>query len=484
MKDSSSRLSTGVPGLDEIITGGLIAGKSYLVRGGPGTGKTMLGMHYLAAGTAKGQKTLFVTLGEQESQLRENAGAAGFDVSGIDFLDLSPTSEFFSEMESYDIFSPAEVERDPTTKKIIETVEAKKPVRVFIDSMTQFKYLTTDSFQFRKQVLSFLRFLGENSATVVFTSEGSAEAPDEDLQFLADGIINLKFTEAGRVIGISKFRGADFAGGQHSMNISGKGVMVYPNLVPGDHGCEFAAELISSGVSELDELMHGGLERGTISLITGPSGTGKTTLGLQFMKEAASRGERSVVYCFEESTDSMLHRCEALNIPARQMVKQGNLSLVKTEPLEYTPGEFAYLVRRDVEENGTRIVMIDSMDGYQVALRGGDLTFHIHALSKYLANMGVTVLLVNEVEYITGDFRVTEIGISYLADNIVFLRYLEINGEVRKAIGVLKKRLSDFENTLRELKTTRYGIKVGKPMTGLRGILSGTPVWKEGREGE
>ncbi|MCF8025913.1 MAG: AAA family ATPase [Desulfobacteraceae bacterium] len=454
------------------------------MRGGPGTGKTMLGMHFLTAGAEAGEKVLFITLGETESQLRENAEAAGFDVSGIDFLDLSPTSEFFSEMESYDIFSPAEVERDPTTQKIIETVKEVNPARVFIDSMTQFKYLTTDNFQFRKQVLSFMRFLGEKNATVIFTSEGSAEAPDDDLQFLADGIVHLEFTGGSRIVRVSKFRGADFAGGEHNMRISGKGVTVYPNLVPEANVRKFEFESISSGVPELDELLNGGLERGTITIVTGPSGSGKTTLGIQFMKEAAGRGEKSVVYSFEENKETLVGRCEAISIPIRQMLEKQSLSVFNIEPLKYSPGEFACMVRRDVEEKDASIVMIDSIDGYSVALGGAELTSHIHALTKYLANMGVTVLLVNEVEYITGQFRATEVGISYIADNVVFLRLLEIKGEIRKAIGVLKKRLSGFENTLRELEITRYGIKVGKPMTNLRGILSGTPTFRDDSDKE
>jgi circadian clock protein KaiC len=121
--------------------------------------------------------------------------------------------------------------------------------------------------------------------------------------------------------------------------------------------------------------------------------------------------------------------------------------------------------------------MLDSTAGYRLSLRSGNLVGHLHALCKYLQNMGVAVLLISEIEAITGEFRATEAGISYLADNIVFLRYLEIQGELRRAIGVLKKRLSSFEPTLREIEITRYGIKVGKPLTELRGILRGMPEW-------
>lgn len=223
----------------------------------------------------------------------------------------------------------------------------------------------------------------------------------------------------------------------------------------------------------MDELLHGGLERGTITMISGPTGVGKTTFGLQFMKEAAGRGERSVVYTFEEQLETVLRRCESLNIPVRTMIRQGTLSVVPIEPLHFTPDEFARVVRREVEEQHAGIVMIDSVAGYRVSLRGEDTVTHLHAVSKYLQNMGVAVLLINEVTSIAGEFQVSDIGASYLADNIIFLRYLELSGEIRKVIGVLKKRLSSFERTLREIEMTRYGIKVGKPLTNLQGILTG-----------
>ncbi len=472
-----NRLSTGIPGFDEVLHGGFIPGRAYLVRGQPGTGKTTLGLHFLNTGTQAGEKSLYITLGEAVEQISKNAEGLGFDSQSITFLDLSPSSEFFTQIQTYDIFSPAEVEREPTTKKIIEQVEALKPQRIFLDAMTQFRYLSSDAFQFRKQVLSFLRFLREQGATVLFTSEGGEDAPDDDLQFMSDGVIHLTLAIEQRSLSVSKFRGSDFRSGEHSMRLTSTGMQVFPRLTPKIHGQEFVLEVLSSGVPELDELLHGGLERSTITIITGPSGVGKSTLGLQFMKEAAGRGERSVIYTFEERKETLLHRCEAVNIPAHIMLKRGTLSVVQVEPLHYTPDEFANLVRHEVEHQNARIVMIDSISGYRLSVQGDELIAHIHALCKYLQNMGVAVLLVNEVETITGDFRPTEIGISYMADNIVFLRYLEMQGELRRAIGVLKKRMTDFEKTLREFEITRYGIKVGKPLTNLRGILKGSPEW-------
>lgn len=475
------RHPTGLPGLDEVLHGGLIQERAYLVRGGPGTGKTTLGLHFLVAGAAAGERALLITLESSEPQLRRDAASQGLDLSGIHFLDLSTTRDFFAQSQSYDIFSAGDVERDPTTRMIVRTVQELKPQRVFVDAVTTLRYLAPDAFQFRKQARSFIRYLVENGATVLMSSEPTASLPDDDLRFMSDGIIDLDISrEHGvmrRTLAVSKFRGSDFQGGAHSIRLTGRGVQVYPRLVPGDHGHPFVPELIPSGLPELDEMLCGGVERGTITILSGPSGTGKTTLGIQFVKTAAARGERSVIYAFEEQLDTLLHRCEAIGIPLDDLVAQGTLSVLEVEPLRFSPAEFALMVRREVEERGTRLVMIDGIAGYRLTLAGDDLVAHLHALGRYLKNMGAMVLLTNETEAITGDFRATEVGVSYLCDNLVFLRYLEIHGELRKAVGVLKKRVSDFARTLREISITRAGVRVGEPLTGLRGVLTGTPEW-------
>ncbi|MFL9456282.1 MULTISPECIES: ATPase domain-containing protein [Nostocales] len=471
------RLSTGVSGLDEVLYGGLLANRAYLIRGGPGTGKTTLGLHFLAVGVAQGESCLYITLGESAEQIRDNAKSLNIDAEPITFLDLSPNTEFFTQVQTYDIFSPAEVEREPTTKRIVEAVETKKPQRVFLDAITQFRYLSSDAFLFRKQVLSFIRFLLSQGATVMFSSEGTERTPDDDLQFISDGVIHLNHSQLDRSLCVAKFRGSDFQHSFHSMRLTKTGMEVFPRLQPEVYKQEFVAQTISSGISELDEMLHGGLERGTVTLITGATGVGKTTLGLQFMKEAALRGERAVIYTFEEAENSLLHRSESVNIPLYDMQQKETLSIVEVQLLRLAPDEFARLVRHEVEVKQAKIVMLDSIAGYRLSLQGENLVRHLHALCKYLQNMGVTVLLINETEHITGEFHTSEWGISHLTDNIVFLRYIEVQGQMRKAIGVLKKRLSDFEKTLREIEITRYGVQVSKPLHSVRRIFSRTPEW-------
>ncbi len=470
-----NRISSGVDGLNEILKGGFLIKRAYLVRGGPGSGKTTLGYHFLMDGVKKGEKALFITLGEPEDQLKANASALELDLSGVEFLDLTPSPEFFTQAESYDIFSPAEVEREPITQMIVNKVETLKPCRVFIDSMTQFRYLAPDAFQFRKQVLSLIRFLIENDATILFTSEASAEAPDEDLMFLSDGVINLEVQTDIRTIEVVKFRGSEFIPGLHSYKIGQGGIKVFPRIIPELNTLDFEYRVVSSGIPEVDELLKGGLEMGTITMISGPTGVGKTTFSMIFLKEAAGRGENSVVYSFEETEEKLIKRCESVNIPVKSMIESGRLKIRHIEPLTLLPDEFGNIVREDVEQFGAKVAMIDSTSGYEMAMGGENPREHLHAVCRYMANMGLLVLLTTEIRDITGTFKVSDHHISYLADNIIFLRYIETKGELRRAIGVLKKRLGDFEKTLREYSITRYGIRVGQPLKNLRNILSGSP---------
>lgn len=474
-----TRVSTGIEGLDDVLDGGLITERTYMIRGQPGTGKTILGLQFLTADPE--DDALCINFEETTENIKQNAEGLGLDVSGVDFLDLSPDSDVFTQSQSYDVFAPDEVESEGVTERIMEAVDEHDPDRVFVDPVTQLRHFSPDDYQFRKEVASFMSYLRERGATVIFSTQPTEESPDDDLQFICDGTIELGYSEKGRVLEVSKLRGSDFQRGQHSVEIDEGGLSLYPILVPRQYQKEFTAKSLSSGVEEMDALLHGGIERGAVTVISGPSGVGKTTTGTTFMNEAANRGERSVIYLFEETYDTFSHRSEEIGIPISEMQANGTLSINELEPVQVSADEFAAMVREEVEENDADMVMIDGMSGYRLSVRGREeeLVKELHSLCRYCKNMGVTVILVDDVPGVTGKFEPTSERISYLGDNILFLRYLEIEGELRKATGVLKKRASDFERGLREFRITDEGIQVGEPLTDLRGILTGTPRWAE-----
>lgn len=473
---ADGRISIGNIDLDLILEGGLIKDKSYLIKGGPGTGKSTVGYLFLQEGACQKEKTMLITLGESADNILFNSNQQGIDLSGTKILDLSPGKQDYSNETNYSVFSPVEVEAEPIIKKIIEEIEKHQPERVLLDSLTMLKYLYENPFQYKNMALSLIRHICSTGATLLMVSENHPDTADEEAEFWVDGVLEVTNSADWRRIQVHKFRGSGFRAGDHAMKIDGKGLHVFPRLQPNEYDRAFISDPISSGIDELDEMLHGGIEKGTISMLTGPTGAGKTNLGIQFMKQASLRGERSVIYTFEESAAVIVKRSRTIGVPVDDMIENGNLTIKSIEPFSFSPDEFSMMVRKDIEENGTEMVMIDSVGGYSLTVRQDDPLERLHSLCTYLGNVGVTCFLVSETSNITGEFITTNLHASYLADNIIFLRYMEVTGELKKSIGILKKRMSDFERSIRELNITTEGIKVGKPLTNLQGILSGIPT--------
>lgn len=469
------KISTGISGLDEILLGGLISEQAYLIQGGPGSGKSTIGYHYLEEGIKKGESVLYISLGEGNKHIANNASKMNIDLEQIHFLDLSNKTELTDDFDTYSVFSTAEVESSSLIQPIIDAIDTYQPKRVFLDSITMFQFLNQDPYQIRNLALSFIKYICKSGATLLMTSELSEKSTDKEATFWVDGIINLEYGDSWRKISIIKYRGSDYRSGNHAFKIGTNGISVYSNLRPNQYSRKFISSALSSGIAELDKLLNGGIEKGTTTLITGPSGVGKTNVCVQFIKEAATREQRSVIYTFEESKEVILKRSESINVPIRNMLNTGFLEIISVEPLSYSPDEFAQLVRQDIEDNGTQFVLIDSIGGYSMAVREENTLERLHSLTVYLQNMGITSFLINETKSITGTLEATNMHASYLADNILFLRYIEVDGELQKVIGVLKKRLSDFEKSLRRFLITSDGIQVGEKLTGLKGILSGIP---------
>lgn len=469
------KISTGITQLDSILKGGLITEKSYLIKGFPGTGKSTFGYHFLEDGNKNGESTLLITLGESEDNIRSHSTAQNIDLSDTTILNLGPGKEEIKSKQNYSVFSPLEVEAEPIISSVTDAIEKHQPTRVMLDSLTMVKYLYENPFQYKSMALSLIHQICTSGATLLLVSENHETEGGEDAEFWVDGVLEVKSGPNWRRVQVHKYRGSDFQSGDHAIKISEHGIAVYPRLQPNKYEKEFQNTPLSSGIDELDVMLQGGIEKGTTTIITGPTGVGKTNLGIQFMKEASSRKERSVMYTFEEARDVIVNRSRLVGVPIQSMIEKGHLAIKSIEPFSFSPDEFAMMVRKDVEENDTRIVMIDSVGGYSLTVREEDALERLHTLCTYLGNVGVTVFLVNETKSITGEFVTTNMNASYLADNIIYLRYFELGGELKKSIGILKKRLSDFEKKIREFAITSEGIKLGAPLSNISGILSGVP---------
>jgi len=472
----ASRTTSGTDGLDEVLDGGFIEGQTAIVSGGPGTGKTVLALQFLAAA----DNGLYIGFEERETDIRENAARLGIDLSTVEILDLSAQgSRFFGSDDEYTIFPHEEVEGEELLDSIAASIDEVAPTRLAIDPLSELRSLVPDDYRFRRNISSLVNELKTRDITTVCTTQAAGETNDWDLQFLGDATIDVQRTTDHRSLEVTKFRGSDFANGKHTYRIQGgSGGRVYPKLVPGDHSRETDRAQLSSGVAELDTLLGGGIEHGSVTVVSGPSGVGKTTLGSLFLRSAASDEIPATGYLFEELRADYLYRADQLGLDLGPLYDDGPLRLFEMESLTQSPDEFAAMVREAVD-SGVELVMIDGIPGYRLGLRGEDtdreLTRELHALCRYLKRMRVTTILIDEVGSLAGSLNATDEEVSYLADNILFLRYVEMDAEIRKIVGVLKKRFGDFEQSLREIRIDDGGVTIGETLTDRRGLLTGVP---------
>lgn len=475
-----ARIETGVSGLDDILSGGLPAGQMYLLEGDPGTGKTTIGMQFIMAGTRKDEKSLYVTLSESLGELGGSARSHGWNPDDI------PISEFISEEASlspeqqYTVFHPSEVELAATIHKLTQLIEKEKPIRLVIDSLSELRLLAADKMRYRRQLLALKHFFAGRDTTVLLLDDRTGEEDDMQLQSIAHGVIRLEkvprsYGVTRRHIEIIKLRGSPYREGFHDYTIKKGGLQVYPRLVAHEHNTTFPAERVTSGISMLDKMFGGGINRGSATLLLGPSGSGKSSLAMVYAYAAARRGDRAIIYAFDETLRTAQDRAVGLALPVREEIAKGTLAMTQVDPAELSPGEFAWQIRRDVETNDTRIVVIDSLNGFLMSMPGEqDLNLHLHELLAFLNQKGVVTILIYTQHGLVGSMQ-TEVDVSYLSDTVVVLRYFEVEGEIRQAISVIKQRVGHHERALRELCMSNNGVAIGEQLTEFRGILTGVP---------
>jgi circadian clock protein KaiC len=478
-------ISSGSAGLDDILAGGLDAERVYLLEGRPGTGKTTLAMQFLLEGVRREERCLYVTLSESERELRAVVTRHGWTLAGIDVFELVPPEASLDPDQELTLFHPAEMELSETTKAILDRVRAVNPKRVVFDSLSEMRLLSQSSLRYRRQILALKNFFAGRRCTVLLLDDLSSNDHDLQLHSIAHGVITLEqlaleYGAERRRLRVVKMRGMKYRGGYHDFTIETGGLAIYPRLVAAEHHKAFLGELTSTGSAEFDSLLGGGIERGTSLLLIGGAGVGKSSIALTYAVAAAARGEKVGVFAFDEGLGTVFARAAGLGMPLQKLVDSGRICVQQIDPAEMSPGEFAHLVRLSVENDGVRVVVIDSLNGYMNAMpEERFLVLQMHELLSALNQIGVVTILVLAQHGLMGPMQ-TPLDISYLSDAVLMLRYFEAEGRVRRAISVVKKRSGAHEDAIREFRLTSEGVKVGPPLTQFQGILSGVPSYRGG----
>lgn len=476
-------LSTGIAGLDEILCGGLTPDRLYLIEGMPGAGKTTMALQFLMEGVRKHEPVLYITLSETEIELQAVAVSHGWSLDGIHVHEVITSEDLLDPTQQHTMFHPSEVELGDTTKNISAIVENLKPKRVVIDSLSELRLLAGNPLRYRRQILAYKQFFARRASTVIMLDD-RPDTHDMQIRSIAHGVIGLDQTDSDYGMGrrrlrVIKYRGVSSRDGYHDYKIRRGGVEVFPRLVAAETRAFRPGRQVSTGISELDMQLGGGMDAGTSTMIGGPPGTGKSTLATQLVAASIARDEKSAMFLFEESTNVLLNRCAGVGIDLKTAMDAGKVSIQQIDPAEMTPGEFTSQVCTAVEKLGVKLIVIDSLNGYLNAMPNDRfLTLHLHELLTYLGQREVTTIIVGVHQGIFGGNISTAIDASYLADNVLLLRHFEYNGEVRQAISVFKKRGSVHERSIREYSISPKGIRVGGVLKKFHGVLTGIPTFE------
>jgi circadian clock protein KaiC len=476
------RNSTGIEGLDLILQGGVVPARTYLIEGTSGAGKTTLAMQFLLEGVRLGETCLYVTLSESRIELEASAQSHGWTLDGIEVREYIISDASVKRDAELTMFHSSEVELGNTMARILHDIEAMRPRRVVVDALSELRLLSESTLRYRRQLLALKKFFAERECTVLVLDDRSGAERDSHVESIVHGVISLDhvLTEYGidrRRLRVRKLRARGFQTGLHDYVIRTGGLQIFPRLVAAAHATRFDRRALPSGIPELDQLLGGGPQTGTSTLLIGPAGSGKTTVAMQYAAAAARRGEHATVYMFDELRGLLIDRLRDIRLDVSDVVDSGHLKLMQIDPAEMSPGEFASLVRTDVEQEKATVVVIDSLNGYLNSMPHEHfLTAQLHELLSYLGQRGVATILVVGQQGIVGAGMRTPIDASYLADSIMLFRFFEARGEVRKAISVTKKRGGAHENTIRELTIDGVGVRLGDALSDFRGVLQGVPV--------
>ncbi len=478
------RLATGVPGLDEVLGGGIPEYSFNLIAGEPGSGKTTL-IHQFIYANASPERTVlyFTALGEPPlKMLRYQQQMAFFDAAKVGtlirFVDLSP------EVRTLDL--------DGVLARIVQEVEASNPAIVVVDSFRSIVRGTHQETETEMQ--GFVQRLALHLTSWQVTSfligeYTEQEAKSSPVFTVADGILWLFQSRDGnavlRKLQVMKLRGQSTLPGLHTFRISTQGVHVFPRLarIEARSSRSLPPRRVATGVPGMDELMRGGMLDGDFALVSGPSGTGKTVLATHFIGKGVELDEPGVLVLFEEHPEDYLFRARQMGYDVEAMVQAGKLHIIYLRTMDLLVDETLHHIRQAVKRVGAKRLVIDSLSGFEVALAPPfreEFRESLYQLVGALTRAGVTVLMTLESAEHYHQLSFSVQAVSFLADNILMLRYLEVEGELHKVLTVVKMRRSAHSRELRAYTLTSRGMRIGKVMREYRGILTGAPERQQG----
>ena len=484
------RVQSGVPGLDEVLMGGLPRGALMLIEGPPGSGKTTIALQFLLQAVRQGEASLLVSNAEAPAQLTSIAASHGWRLDGIHTTYFTQeAAEGADESLDYTLFPEAEIEVGETLQHLFSEVERLRPTLLVLDTISSLRILAPTPAFHRRQLKRIRDFMATRACTTIFLDEASLSEKDLRSQTLADGVIELQkvdynFGADRRRLRVRKLRGCRYLSGAHDFAITTGGLIVYPRLVAQSYASLASAAPLQSGIPEIDALTGGGLPSGSSTLIVGPAGAGKSTIATLYAMAAAARDENVSILLFDESVETYTARSEGLGLDvssARERVRINHL-----DPAELSTGQIAQLLVQQVEEDAVKVVVIDTLNGYlQSAMEEPAVLLHIRELVSYLSRRQVVTLLTLTEHGIFGPALTAPIDLSFLADNVVLLRYFESEGTIGKALSVVKKRSGKHEQTIREFILQPGSIQVSQPLANFTEVLTGTPIFSgaAGRKG-
>ncbi len=458
---------TDIEGFDAVLNGGLPRGRLHLLQGEIGAGKTTLALQFALAGARRGEATLYVSLAETQNEIRGIARSHGWSLDPISIWHYEQGADDQRAMQT--VLPAAEFELPAAISAVLDKVESNRPTRLVIDSLSELQMLAGESRWYRRGLMRLragLEALG-CTALLVDTNDTSQEAES----YLGSVIrLDSKTPDYGptrRRMQIIKMRGHDFATGYHDMRIKTGGIEVYRRLVAAEQRRHFEPRTLSTGMVQLDDMLGGsGLDVGTAVLFLGPTGTGKSTTALQCVSAAAARGERSLVYIFDERTQTVFQRAAGLGIPLAKYVDAGLVSVRQIDPAELTPGEFAEQVSREARGDGVGLVVLDSLNAYLYAMPSERfLTVHLHELLAHLSQQSVTSILIGAQRLLNDSKQAGRLDVSYLADTVLLFRTIRVGGEHAKTVTVHKRRAGNHQTGTREICFTHGGLSMGEIVT-------------------